>query len=123
MGWYEVRKKHLDEIYEMIQSGHKSNRKMDVILLAMVITTLLCFAMLSVINFCKGDWYIVIGVWYVLLSILNGCLGIECVRRIRDTRGKLKANEMWYEVELNRLNNLKKESEDETDKTDRELGV
>lgn len=109
--WYEIHKKHLDEIHEMVQNGYKSNRKMDAILLAMIIVAVLCFGAMAVLNFCKGDWYIVFGIWYILMSILDGWLGVEAMRRMKNTKEKIKANDLWYESELNRLNNLIKESE------------
>jgi uncharacterized membrane protein len=113
MELYEELKKDLDETHDFVSKGWKSLLRDDILLLVMMFVSFLLFGTASVLNFCEGDWHIVLGVYYIILMVLMICLCAKTVHRMRDTKEQIKANDMWYENELNRLNNLKKESEDE----------
>jgi uncharacterized membrane protein len=109
MNWYEELKKDLDEIHDFVSGEWKSLLKNDILLLVMIFVSILLFGTLSVTNFCQGGWYMALGIYYMILLILMIVLGARIVHRMRDTWEKIKANDMWYESELNSLNNSIKE--------------
>lgn len=115
MDWYEKYKKDLEETYIEVNKMWKSCYRSDVLLLAMIVVAVTSFIIVSVMYFCRGNWYIAIGVCHVSLAIIDGWIGVRTVRRMRDTKERIKANDVWYENELNRLNNLIKENENESE--------
>lgn len=119
MDLYEEMKKDLGEVHLTVMEMWKSSLGNENLLLTMISVSVLLFGTMSVLNFCYGGWYIVLGIYYLILLVLMVVLGVRSVHRIKEVKEQIKANDMWYESELNRLNNLIKESENGTDKTNR----
>ena len=116
MELYEEVKKDLDEIHDSVSRMWKSSLGNDILLLTMISVLVLLFGTMSVLNFCDGGWYIVLGIYYLILLVLMVVLGVRSVHRIKEVKEQIEANDMWYESELNRLNNLKEASVEHDDR-------
>lgn len=112
MDWYEYLKQDIEELHDTVAKMWRSSLKGDILLITLIVVSALLYGVLSVLNFCEGGWRIVLAVYYIILMALMVSLGVVTVRRIRDTKERIRANELWYESELNSLNNQIKEIED-----------
>ena len=116
MELYEEVKKDLDEIHDSVSRMWKSSLGNDIVLLIMLSVSCVLFGTMAVMNFCDGGWYIVLGIYYIILLFLMVVLGVRTVRRMKECKEHIRANDMWYENELNRLNIAKEESVEHDDR-------